>query len=187
MHTWDARAVPGECQDYSKWYNFESDQLKNWNDDNWWQYGTNQMLPYEAKAGEVIEFTVHFDWNREMSADWSVTAWGEHGSVSVAHENAEYKTDHMPVAPPLPNEEEIFKKWKSEKKFDRKVKNFKTTNRINGDKNCKYSVSHTYEGDRWNFMAKLDCPSKPDLKMNLSLLMSESQWHHPLYKWFDQD
>ena len=95
----------------------------------------------------------------------------------------------MPVAPPSDtvNNQEIFKKFKSEKKFDRKVRKFKSMTPINGDKNCKYSVSHTYENQRWNFIAKLDCPSKPDFKMNLSLLMSEDQWYHPLYKWFDQN
>ena len=39
------------------------------------------------EAGESVTIEVEFNWNRPgITKDWSVTAWGESGPVSVTHD-----------------------------------------------------------------------------------------------------
>lgn len=48
------------------------------------------------KAGSTRTIEVLMDWNREnVTKDWSLTAWGEQGGVSVTH-NDGIPSDHMP-------------------------------------------------------------------------------------------
>ena len=52
-----------------------------------------------VKAGESFTVEVELNWNRAgITKDWSVTAWGESGGVSVAHDEG-YKTDSFPFTP----------------------------------------------------------------------------------------
>lgn len=64
-------------------------------------------------AGETREFYALFDWDRaNVAKDWSVTAWGTTGEVTVAHKNNSQHmpqyTDHEPAKPtpgPVPVQE----------------------------------------------------------------------------------
>jgi hypothetical protein len=48
------------------------------------------------KAGSSRTIEMLFDWTREnVTKDWSLTAWGEKGNVSVTN-NANVASDHMP-------------------------------------------------------------------------------------------
>ena len=48
-------------------------------------------------AGSTHTIKVLLDWNRheEVTKDWSLTAWGEKGAVSVTHDS-DIATQHMP-------------------------------------------------------------------------------------------
>ena len=51
------------------------------------------------KRGETVEFEVELNWNRSgITKDWSVTAWGESGPVSVKHSEG-IRSDHLPFTP----------------------------------------------------------------------------------------
>jgi hypothetical protein len=50
------------------------------------EYGSAWLNPIEFAAGETKEFSVSMDWARQgIVKDFSVTAWGEGGAVTVAH------------------------------------------------------------------------------------------------------
>ena len=52
-----------------------------------------------VKAGETAEFEVELNWNRPgITKDWSVTAWGESGFVSVTHSDG-IPSQHLPFTP----------------------------------------------------------------------------------------
>jgi len=116
-------------------------------------------VPYEAKAGEKIDYTAEWNWKREnLSRDWSVVAWGNAGKVTVKHTNAGAVTAHMPVAPangstpapapaptpaptPTPTPEpvvpdfQLIEKTDAQKKFDKDVAEFMPRRSHNG---CKW-------------------------------------------------
>jgi hypothetical protein len=49
-----------------------------------------------VRAGESFEVEVEFNWEREgVTKDWSITAWGEDGPVTVEH-NDGISTDTLP-------------------------------------------------------------------------------------------
>ena len=49
-----------------------------------------------VKAGESFEVEVEFNWEREgVTKDWSITAWGEKGAVSVEHSEG-IESDALP-------------------------------------------------------------------------------------------
>ena len=48
-------------------------------------------------AGETREFIVLLDWDRaNVAKDWSLTAWGTSGSVTVRNKNTSILSDRMP-------------------------------------------------------------------------------------------
>ena len=50
-------------------------------------------------AGESFTVEVEFNWNRSgITKDWSVTAWGETGPVSVTHDQG-ISSDSYPFTP----------------------------------------------------------------------------------------
>merc|ERR1712226_1725768 len=52
------------------------------------EYGSGWLNPIEFGPGETKEFEVLLDWTRQgVVKDWSVTAWGEGGEVSVSHQD----------------------------------------------------------------------------------------------------
>ena len=52
-----------------------------------------------VSAGESFTVEVEFNWNRSgITRDWSVTAWGESGPVSVTHDQG-IATDSLPFTP----------------------------------------------------------------------------------------
>merc|ERR1712226_1149 len=52
------------------------------------EYGSGWLNPIEFGPGETKEFEVLLDWTRQgVVKDWSVTAWGEGGEVTVAHQD----------------------------------------------------------------------------------------------------
>ena len=51
------------------------------------------------EAGESVTIEVEFNWNRPgITKDWSVTAWGESGPVSVTHDSG-IASDSFPYQP----------------------------------------------------------------------------------------
>jgi hypothetical protein len=46
------------------------------------------------KKGETIQVHVELDFEYGQKNDWSLTAWGESGTVQVGMKDA--KTDHLP-------------------------------------------------------------------------------------------
>ena len=84
-------------------YTFDADEGAVWTD----------AMSFDA--GETKEFYVVLDWTRDnVVKDWSLTAWGTSGDVSVAYKDNAYTTDKMPeytddksgLDPPQPNPDE---------------------------------------------------------------------------------
>jgi len=70
----------------------DGDLCKNftsWEGDMW-------LPPVELEAGQSKTIKVYFDWTiKGATRDWSVTAWGTKGSVSVTESNG-LKSSKMP-------------------------------------------------------------------------------------------
>ena len=64
-----------------------------------WQAGDAWLPKLYLSAGESFEVEVEFNWEREgITKDWSVTAWGESGGVTVVH-NDGLPSDSLPYTP----------------------------------------------------------------------------------------
>ena len=64
-----------------------------------WQAGDAWLPKLYMSAGESIEVEVEFNWEREgITKDWSITAWGEVGAVTVEHSDG-LKSDSLPYTP----------------------------------------------------------------------------------------
>ena len=64
-----------------------------------WQAGDAWLPKLYVSAGESFEVEVEFNWEREgITKDWSVTAWGESGGVTVVH-NDGLLSDSLPYTP----------------------------------------------------------------------------------------
>ena len=64
-----------------------------------WQAGDIWSGRMHVTAGESFTVEVEFNWNRSgITRDWSVTAWGESGPVSVTHDQG-IATDSLPFLP----------------------------------------------------------------------------------------
>ena len=54
------------------------------------------MKPESFKAGEVKNYILEFDWGRkDITRDWSITAWAEKGGVSVKYSDGR-QSDSLP-------------------------------------------------------------------------------------------
>ena len=54
------------------------------------------MKPEPFKAGQKKRYIVEFDWSRpNITPDWSITAWAEHGGVTVRYQDGR-KSDKLP-------------------------------------------------------------------------------------------
>ena len=74
-----------------------------------WQAGDVWSPRLYVQAGESFTVEVEFNWNRAgITKDWSVTAWGESGPVSVTHDGG-IRSDSLPFTP---------KKGKAETKYN---------------------------------------------------------------------
>lgn len=63
-----------------------------------WEAGDAWLPKIFVRAGESFEVEIEFNWDREgITKDWSVTAWGEEGNVTVVH-NEGLRSDNMPHA-----------------------------------------------------------------------------------------
>jgi len=83
-YTWEKRSYPTECQKKNKVHSIYKE-----NDTTVYTFkeGARQMNAIEFDEGETINFILEWDWAREsVSPDWSVTAWGKLGEVTVTHE-----------------------------------------------------------------------------------------------------
>ena len=64
-----------------------------------WQAGDVWSPRLYVQAGESFTVEVEFNWNRAgITKDWSVTAWGESGPVSVTHDGG-IRSDSLPFTP----------------------------------------------------------------------------------------
>ena len=64
-----------------------------------WEAGDMWFPKMFMKRGETAEFEVELNWNRPgITKDWSVTAWGESGSVQVTHSDG-IPSEHLPFTP----------------------------------------------------------------------------------------
>ena len=64
-----------------------------------WEAGDMWFPKMYMKRGETAEFEVELNWNRPgITKDWSVTAWGESGFVSVTHSDG-IPSQHLPFTP----------------------------------------------------------------------------------------
>ena len=67
-----------------------------------WENGSIWLPKLFVEAGEVVEIEVEFNWDRTgITKDWSVTAWGEKGGVSVNHLSG-FESDSLPYVPKGP-------------------------------------------------------------------------------------
>ena len=58
------------------------------------------FTPYEIKANETVSISAVFDFNNDnVAKDWSVTAWGDKGTLHVYHDKG-IESASLPVAPP---------------------------------------------------------------------------------------
>ena len=61
-----------------------------------WLAGDIWLPRVEAKAGEKVSIEVELNWNLSgVTKDWSVSAWGEEGGVTVIHDEG-YLSDSFP-------------------------------------------------------------------------------------------
>jgi hypothetical protein len=62
-----------------------------------WYDGNYQLNPFTMLAGETISVTVELDFSDPKAIrDWSVTAWGDKGAITVRHEDG-LASDKLPV------------------------------------------------------------------------------------------
>ena len=64
-----------------------------------WEAGDIWLPKLFMSAGESVEFEVEINLERKgVSKDWSVTAWGESGNVTLTH-NDGLMSDSLPYQP----------------------------------------------------------------------------------------
>ena len=64
-----------------------------------WENGSNWLPKMSLKAGQVIDIEVEFNFDiAGITKDWSVSAWGESGPVTVTHESGS-TSDSLPFVP----------------------------------------------------------------------------------------
>ena len=62
-------------------------------------HGVGWLRDIEFDAGEEIEILVEYNWNRRgITKDWSVTAWGDTGEVTVRHSKS-IRSEHFAYTP----------------------------------------------------------------------------------------
>ena len=97
LHTWRNRGYGTANCDDAMWSGGthgifqEGDQWVRtfWNEENW-------LTPITVNANDEVEHTIELDLSRrDMSKDWSITAWGENGPVSI-EVVGKGNTDHFP-------------------------------------------------------------------------------------------
>ena len=87
MHTWDERSMPTKCHEGTEPHYYVSEKLQSEFGWNGFREGSFPMKPYAIKAGETVELLTKWNWNNQnVARDWSVTAWGDKGKVTVAHD-----------------------------------------------------------------------------------------------------
>ena len=64
---------------------------------NRWNQGPKWLSPIFVEAGDKVTFTVILDPSSEDTVDWSFTAWGTDGPVSVTNKNSAITTDSYPT------------------------------------------------------------------------------------------
>jgi len=115
-YTWDKRSYPLECQAAGKTHSiYLEDDITVYT----FSSGSRQVDPLQFQEGESKTFILEFDWARkDVTPDWSVTAWADVGEVRVEHLGG-LQTDHLPfqakrvlpenkpVAPTLPPVDEL--------------------------------------------------------------------------------
>ena len=73
--------------------------------------GAIEFEAKEVKAGETVTVTGDWNWlDPNYSNDWSVTAWGNKGPVTIKHKLG-LESDKMPVAPAKMKEEGDPRRW----------------------------------------------------------------------------
>ena len=64
-----------------------------------WEAGDIWFPRMYVNAGEKVQVEVELNWNRPGNTkDWSVTAWGESGHVTVLHDDG-IPSAHLPYKP----------------------------------------------------------------------------------------
>ena len=83
-HTWDERGMPAKCRSEQGNTHMMS---SSWTEEPMgWFYGSMELDPYQIKAGESVEIITEWNWNKPNTPkDWSVTAWGDKGPLSITH------------------------------------------------------------------------------------------------------
>ena len=56
------------------------------------------MTPIFVEPGDAVIFTVILDPSSEDTVDWSFTAWGTEGPVSVTNRNSAITSDSYPTS-----------------------------------------------------------------------------------------
>ena len=96
FHTWDSRSAPRDCFAGTGYNYWNSSKLGS----GGWSLGSRYASTIEMEAGETIEVDVQLDFNNEnLARDWSVTAWGDSGPLTVEHSTG-IQSAQLPVAPP---------------------------------------------------------------------------------------
>ena len=97
--------LQGDSNDYSLFTFLETSELKHivfnkhTREKMTWEQGSNWLPKLFLSAGQTIEIEVELNWDRTgITKDWSVTAWGEKGGVSVNHQDG-ITSDSLPYVP----------------------------------------------------------------------------------------
>jgi len=84
-HTWEPRSYPAECRKRNFSHSVYMDGAYTI---DLFREGSAGMKPITFAAGQTNNFTLEFDWARDcITPDWSLTAWAEHGKVTVRHKS----------------------------------------------------------------------------------------------------
>lgn len=85
---------------YGSVYNYGKVSGSAWSKSYIWHGGPLHWDPLPVQAGETVTVWTELDWNREhLAKDFSVTAWGELGNVTI-RESSGKPSAHYYVAGP---------------------------------------------------------------------------------------
>ena len=66
-----------------------------------WENGSNWLPKMRIHQGQTVDIEVEFNFAIEgITKDWSITAWGESGPVTVTHESG-IPSDSLPYMPKI--------------------------------------------------------------------------------------
>lgn len=99
---WEKRDYPNECVEFASKYNgiqVGSDELTQ----EYWKTGSKHLSPISFTANQPVDITIEWYWDMVgVQPDWSLTAWGKMGQITVVDKNGR-PSDAFPYTERLEN------------------------------------------------------------------------------------